>query len=176
MSASVNPINPMIGCRDCGRLFMRFSREICPDCREKEQTLISRIVSYASVYPRCDVSEISKATGISKSKIISLVHEGLLRRFGLKFTYPCRICGSSIDSRNLCYWCSEKLYRLIDELRDGILNDTQVRQRIEAAGLRPDLREEDWEKAAMLFSDNAFRSRNERNIVFRHRRSGNHYR
>ncbi len=173
MSAS---INPMIGCRDCGKLFMKFSRDICPECREKEQLLISRIVNYARQNPRCDIKNISLGTGISAQKITSLVHEGLLRRFGLKFFYPCRICGTSIQTGNLCYWCSEKLYRLLDELRDNIWGDPEARHKIEAAGLRPDLREEDWEKASTLFSDNIFRSRSERNIVFRQRRGGSWYR
>lgn len=174
MSASI--INPMVGCRDCGKLFMKFSRDICPECREKETSLIARVVECAEQNPRCDVKHISLVTGIPVKKICDLVHEGLLRRFGLKFFYPCRICGASIGNGSLCFWCSEKLYRLLDDLRENVWGSPETRRKIEAAGLRPDLNEEDWEKASSLFSDNIFRSRSERNIVFRNRRTGSWYR
>lgn len=169
-------INPMAVCRDCGKLFMKFSRDICPECREKEQSLVSRVVDHARMFPRSDVVEIARATGIAAGKIESMLHEGLLRRFGLKILYPCRICKSRITQGNLCFWCNEVLYRLLDELRGDVWGDPQVRQKIESAGLRPDLREEDWEKAAGLFTDNSYRRRAERNIVYRKSRSGNWYR
>lgn len=164
----------MIGCRDCGKLFMKFSRDICPECREIELQLVNKIVDFARDNPRCEVKAISLATGIPAGKITSLIHQGLLRRFGLKIFYPCRLCGTKIAQRSLCFWCSDRLYRLLDELRDNIWGSPECRQKIEAAGLRPDLNVEDWEKASSLFSDNIFRRRSERNIVFRARRGSWH--
>jgi hypothetical protein len=151
---------------------MKFSRDICPACREKEQMLISQIVLYVNMHPGCNVEQISNTTGISRRKIIDLVHEGLLRRFGLKMNYPCRICGQQINKGNVCFWCADRLKSLVDQLKDSIWNDSHIRQQIESAGLRPDLREEDWEKAASLFSDSPFAKRRDRNVSGRLRRGG----
>ncbi|GAB4271961.1 MAG: hypothetical protein Kow0029_10150 [Candidatus Rifleibacteriota bacterium] len=139
--------------------------------------MISRIVAFASKNPGCDIAKISQGTGISQRKIVDLIHEGLLRRFGLKIIYPCRICGADINTGTLCFWCSDKLYRLIDQLKDSIWGDPDSRKVIEAAGLQPDLREEDWDKVATLFSESIFRRRSERNISYRSKKNrGGFYR
>lgn len=169
MSAS---LMPMVSCRDCRKLFMKLSRDICPECREKEQLIISQVVVFVKMHPRCDVRQISSATGISAKKINFIVHEGLLRRFGLDLFYPCRICSAAVNKGNICFWCAETLGRLIDELKGDIMADPVARQKIEDSGLRPDMNEEDWEKAASLFSDDGFRKRRDKNISGRGRRAG----
>jgi hypothetical protein len=78
--------------------------------------------------------------------------------------YPCKICGAKINKGSLCVFCADRLNKVIESLKQSIWQDREIREKIEAAGLRPDLKEEDWEKVACLFSDSIFVKRRDRNV------------
>lgn len=65
-------------CKDCGKLIGNGNEDLCPDCtalRDEEMGVIRDCIrSHNSL----TMVELSELTGISTSRIIKFIHEGLI--------------------------------------------------------------------------------------------------
>lgn len=97
---------PLANCKECGKLFLKTSSDICPECQKKEEEDFNRVKEYLKENPTSSISEIMEATGVSEAKISKFIRAG---RLSIKPT--CESCGKVIDSGRLCPECRVKLLK-----------------------------------------------------------------
>lgn len=97
-------------CRRCGKMFIYVGRDICPRCREEDERDFDRVREYLRHYPRADIQELHRETGVDKEKILNFLREGRLEidRDGISSVSQCRICGRPISQGRICLKCLEK--------------------------------------------------------------------
>jgi flagellar operon protein (TIGR03826 family) len=95
---------PLANCKECGRLFIKVTSDICPDCQRKEEEEFDRVKEYLKNHPNANLSEIMEATGVSENRISKFIRMG---RLSIKPT--CEVCGKPIDSGRFCPECRLKL-------------------------------------------------------------------
>ena len=100
----------LVECKICGKLFMKIGRkDVCPNCRGKEEELFLEVKNYLYDYPNASIKEVAEQTEIDEGLIMDWVREGRLERTGITITYPCEICGKPIHRGKICKSCQENL-------------------------------------------------------------------
>lgn len=94
-------------CPACGKVFVKISKNLCPDCIEKEEKEYEVVRKYLKDNPGASVEEISEITGIDEKKILRWMREG---RIDVEYSegetgLACKRCGASISLGNLCANC-----------------------------------------------------------------------
>jgi len=97
---------PLANCKECGKLFVKISSDICPECQKKEEEDFNRVREYLKTHPNANLQEIIDATGVSEAKVSKFIRAG---RLSIKPT--CESCGKPIDSGRFCPECRLKLLR-----------------------------------------------------------------
>lgn len=98
-------------CPVCGKVFVKISRNLCPECIEKEETEYEQVRKYLKDNPGASVEEISELTGVDEKKILRWIREGRIDAThdmgdtGL----TCKRCGAEISIGNLCSKCIQLL-------------------------------------------------------------------
>ena len=97
-------------CSQCGKVFVRINRNICPDCMDKEEHEYEEVRKYLKDNPGASVMEIAEVTGVHEDKILKWMREGridaIYRGDGV---ITCKRCGASITAGNLCAKCAQSL-------------------------------------------------------------------
>lgn len=62
----------LINCVNCGRLMLRKSAQLCPDCLIIRQEDIRKIKAYLATHPGASVMEVQKMTGIPIKTILEI--------------------------------------------------------------------------------------------------------
>lgn len=98
-------------CPACGKVFVKLSRNLCPDCIEKEEKEYEQVRKYLKDSPGASVEEISEITGVDEKKILRWIREG---RIDASFSeggvgLTCKRCGAAISIGNLCSNCIKLL-------------------------------------------------------------------
>jgi len=96
----------LANCRECGKLFLKISSDICPECQKKEEEDFNRVKDYLKENPNAKIAEIMEGTGVTETRINKFIRAG---RLSIKPT--CESCGKAIDSGRLCPECRLKLLR-----------------------------------------------------------------
>lgn len=98
-------------CPKCGKLFVFTTREICPECAQKEDDEFNVVREYILENPAANIDEVSKATGISPSKILKFLREGrlMLSPNHDNLILQCERCGEPILTGRLCKKCAAQL-------------------------------------------------------------------
>lgn len=107
-------------CRKCGKIFNYIGgAQICPVCREQDETDFKRIKEYLYDNPGASMSDISAELDISVEKIKRFLKEGRLEIIGDggNFVLECECCGKSIKSGRLCNECAKGLN---DEIKSTV--------------------------------------------------------
>lgn len=110
---------PLANCKECGRLFVKVTSDICPDCQRKEEEEFNLVKEYLKNHPNANLSEIMEATGVSENRISKFIRIG---RLSIKPT--CEACGKPIDSGRFCPECRLKL---LSEVRH-IMGSTKTKE------------------------------------------------
>lgn len=97
---------PLANCKECGKLFLKVSSDICPECQKKEEEDFDRVKNYLKEHPNAKITEIIEETGVSEIKVNKFIKSG---RLSIKPT--CEVCGRVIDSGRICPECRMKLLR-----------------------------------------------------------------
>ena len=97
-------------CRRCGEMFVYVGRDICPHCREEDERDFDRVREYLRQYPRADIQELHRETGVEKEKILGFLREGRLEvdKDSARSVLNCRICGTPISRGRICMDCLQK--------------------------------------------------------------------
>ncbi|PKM82412.1 MAG: hypothetical protein CVU89_05255 [Firmicutes bacterium HGW-Firmicutes-14] len=97
-------------CPECGKVFVRMSKNLCPDCIDQEEKEFEEVRAYLKDNPGASVEEISGVTGADEKKILRWMREG---RLEVSFTeggsLTCKSCGASIISGNYCARCAREM-------------------------------------------------------------------
>lgn len=113
----MSDLYPVAFCNDCGKLFTKVSRNICFDCRQRETKLLNRVAEHVKARPGANLDDIVADLQIKEEILLRFISEGLLRRFKLQMSYPCRLCHQKISDGIICHKCSEELNQHIKVLR-----------------------------------------------------------
>ncbi len=100
-------------CPVCGKVFVKMSKNLCPDCIEKEENEFKEVRTYLKDNPGASVGEIAQILSIDEDKILKWVREGRIEASylgdGMKLT--CKRCGQEITIGNLCSKCAQLFAR-----------------------------------------------------------------
>ncbi|MFD2615830.1 TIGR03826 family flagellar region protein [Terrilactibacillus laevilacticus] len=99
-------------CNYCGKLFVRTTTNVCPSCRREHEQLFDLVYDFIRDRDNrmASVPEIHEATEVEEKLIYDWIREGRLTPAefpGLK--YPCKSCGTMIQSGQLCSSCQKKI-------------------------------------------------------------------
>ncbi len=117
---------PVTNCEECGKPFSRISRDICPDCYEKDFQDFSKVLMYLKDNPDTPVTRIADILSIPEKKVIRFLRSGQLRRYNVTTIYPCRICGMKIKRGIICLWCADEIEKHIVGLRENMWGLAQL--------------------------------------------------
>ncbi len=110
-------------CPDCGRLYIKFSGRVCPDCRSVRQQQLNEAIGLVKTRPGMPLSEICRICNVPENVLLDFAEEGTFRRLDLSVLYPCRFCSAPIDNGTVCSRCNEELARHIIDLRRKLEQD-----------------------------------------------------
>lgn len=99
-------------CSACGKLFMKVSKPVCPDCARKELDTVKRIRDYLKPKERrnAPVLQVSQDLDIPVRYIEYLIREKYfdLTRYP-SMQYKCKNCNTLITLSEYCSSCAEEL-------------------------------------------------------------------
>ena len=98
-------------CPECGKVFVKISKNLCPDCIEKEEREFEDVRLYLKDSPNASIEEIVEITGVEEKKVLRWMREG---RVDVSYAdgasgLTCKSCGAAIRTGNLCSRCAKSL-------------------------------------------------------------------
>ena len=100
-------------CKVCGKVFLKSTMDICPDCVKKEQDLIKDINDYCFGKDTVTLAELAKEFGESIPKLEKYLLDRKLVQVMDKLDLICKGCGIHhrilSEGRLYCKVCFEKL-------------------------------------------------------------------
>ncbi|WP_110953423.1 flagellar protein [Anaerosinus massiliensis] len=103
-------------CPECGKVFIKDSGRICPECMKKEEEYERLIAEYVRTHRRCTVEEIHEVTGIKIAVIYRMIENGRIQECG-NIYYPCEQCKKIINKGRLCKTCMKSFLDQVKELK-----------------------------------------------------------
>lgn len=94
-------------CRECGKIFQYFGKDICPECLQKLDDWFMEIRDYLDEHPSAKVSELSQELEIKEKVIMDFIRQG---RIMLKeAVITCNNCGKPINGGDMCDECKSNI-------------------------------------------------------------------
>ncbi|MFT9849377.1 hypothetical protein [Aneurinibacillus sp. REN35] len=110
-------------CSVCGKVFMKVSKSVCPDCARKELDTVKRIRDYLKPKERrnAPLAQISQDLDISLRYIEYLIREKYfdLTRYP-NLQYPCKSCNTLITLGEYCSSCAANLRKKLNSAGEDI--------------------------------------------------------
>lgn len=107
----------LTNCKECGRLFNRTVRDICPVCVKKEDEDFLKVSNYLRENRGASPQEVHEATEVEISTIYRFIREGRLIASNFpNMTYPCERCGIPIQVGRFCQTCKDVLKHEFDRV------------------------------------------------------------
>lgn len=109
-------------CPVCGKIFVRVTRNLCPDCIEKEEEEFEVVREYIKNC-NCEptVEKISEAVGVEEKKILKWAREGRIEfnwQGSLKGV-TCKRCGVDITIGEYCPNCVKFMVSQLQSMPKG---------------------------------------------------------
>lgn len=99
-------------CPQCGRVFVRGLRDVCPACHKKVEDQYDICLEYLREHNHCTIYDMNEETGVSIKQITKFIREGRISVANSpNMSYGCEICGTPIRESNICDNCRGKLAR-----------------------------------------------------------------
>ena len=104
---------------ECGKLFIFTTKNLCRDCIEQEEADFVLIKDYLMKNHAAGIPEISRDTGVSSKRVISMLHDKRLiavcEIYDIKLL-QCERCGKPNINGRFCPEYSDSLGKLCSEL------------------------------------------------------------
>ncbi|ACB85805.1 TIGR03826 family flagellar region protein [Natranaerobius thermophilus] len=105
-------------CKRCGKLFLKTTRDICPDCHQKEEDDFLKVKQYLDKNPGATIVEVSEETEVSQKQIRKFIEEGrLLTSKYEALTIECKRCGKEISQGKYCESCQGELSQQFESVK-----------------------------------------------------------
>jgi flagellar operon protein (TIGR03826 family) len=122
-------IDKLRNCPRCGDLFVANSREVCPNCVQKETQELEACIQFLKKKEnrQASMQEVSEGTGVSIDQITKFIMD---RRLSAEnnpnLGYPCESCGKMIQSAKFCEPCKEDWEQSIQAQKDKSSQSTST--------------------------------------------------
>jgi flagellar operon protein (TIGR03826 family) len=109
----------LANCRNCGRLFNKVARDICPICIREEEQQFLEVRNYLKENRYASTYEVSEETGVPIDVIIRFIREGRLTVVNTpNLTYPCERCDQLISKGRFCPKCTAELQKGFESVKN----------------------------------------------------------
>ncbi len=106
---------PIENCPNCGKVFAKTNRDICPACWEIEQTLVDQIADYLHRRPAATSDEVLKDLGVPRAELVRILRRGRLKGYDqLAPLLVCERCGAPADRGTFCANCRNVVLQLTE--------------------------------------------------------------
>ncbi|WP_066175611.1 TIGR03826 family flagellar region protein [Bacillus marinisedimentorum] len=122
----------LANCVQCGTLFVKSYRDICPACKKEEDKKFETVYQFIRKRENrmATLAEVTESTGVEEKLILRFIKEGRLQLSKFpNLGYPCAKCGNTIREGKLCDDCKTSL-------RNDIMNHSEEQKREEARKLK----------------------------------------
>ena len=100
-------------CEICGKVFMRVTRPICPQCQSQEEDVLTRIQHYIRDNPKLSLGEVAEACEVTEKVLLKFVRDGRIKvSLESPSALKCSSCGAPILSGVFCSSCQRNLATL----------------------------------------------------------------
>lgn len=97
-------------CKRCGRIFNKVGRDICRDCIQAEDSMLTEIRQFLRKHAMANIYEVAEGTNVPHGHIVDFIRDGrLILRDNPNMTYPCERCGKPTLSGRLCATCTSEM-------------------------------------------------------------------
>ena len=98
-------------CPQCGKVFNRTTRTLCPPCFEREQNLFDRVSEYVYAHADAEAREVLEHTGIEQTDLESLLKRGRLLGFErlAASVLRCQRCNEAVARGPYCSRCAAEI-------------------------------------------------------------------
>ncbi|WAH37682.1 hypothetical protein [Alicyclobacillus dauci] len=108
-------------CKQCGRLYNRTGRDICPQCIREQDEMVHDIRQFLKKNPSANIHETADGTGVPYITIVDMIRDGrLVLRDNPNMSYPCERCGEPTLAGRLCSKCSHELTESLSQASAGL--------------------------------------------------------
>lgn len=105
----------LVNCKECGRLFNRSIKDICPACVKHDEDDFFKVSGFLRDHRGASPQEVHEATEVPMDKIYRFIREGRLIAANFpSMTYPCERCGTPIQIGRFCRTCTDELKHQFD--------------------------------------------------------------
>lgn len=98
-------------CPRCGKVFVRVSRPLCPQCIRDEDEMIEKVKDYLHEHKGASLTEVVEATEAEEALVLRLIREGRILVSDANVAIKCERCGRSISEGRFCNACASELAR-----------------------------------------------------------------
>ncbi len=122
----------LANCAQCGTLFVKNYRDICPACKKEEDKKFETVYQFIRRRENrmATLQQVTESTGVDEKLILRFIKEGRLQLSKFpNLGYPCAKCGQKIREGKLCDDCTKSL-------RADIMNEDEEQKRAEARKLK----------------------------------------
>lgn len=113
-------------CAVCGKIYLKISKPVCPDCARKELEIVKRIRQYLKPKENrnAPIAQISKDLDIPIVYIEYLIKEKYfdVTRYP-SMMYACKKCGAAITAGAYCMNCINELQQEIQQAKKPTRSD-----------------------------------------------------
>ena len=96
-------------CRQCGKVFMKRTSVLCPDCARRGEDDFLAIRGYLDEHPGATMMTLCDALGVAEETVSRLIEEGRLVMSGGQ-RHRCESCGEEVQfGQKLCLRCRVQL-------------------------------------------------------------------
>lgn len=119
-------------CVQCGKVFVYISRNICPECMDKEELMFEKVRDYLKENPGARIMEVNEKTEVPEDKIIKFLRDGRIVSESLGSGLLCESCGAPISTGRTCAKCREELRKGIQTITNSAksINDVSEKNSI----------------------------------------------
>lgn len=106
-------------CPQCGKLYVKNYREICPACMQVIEQQYEECSKYLRENRKANLQELHEATEVPYKQIIKFIKEGRISLYDMpNLSYPCEVCGKMIKEQSMCDSCRKRLVQDISHMKE----------------------------------------------------------
>jgi len=115
---------PLDNCSNCGKVFAKSNRDICPACWEAEQVLVDKIADYLHRRPSSTADDVLAELGVSQPDLVRILRRGRLKGYEqLASLLLCERCGAPADRGTFCANCRSVVLQLTEQPEEPVEED-----------------------------------------------------